>query len=382
MKCPICNSEYNHEYYTDKNVPFFQNKVYSSKQEALSVKCGDVTLRKCDICGHVWNSSFDPKLLDYDDNYQNEQGLSQIFQKHLVSVANLLKKYIPNDGHIIEIGCGKAKFLMMMADMGYSVHGYDPAYEGNDNRILKSYYPPSHETEVLKVADLIILRHVLEHIQRPIEFLHTIAKANKYSGLLYIEVPELKWIEEHNAFQDIFYEHCNYFSLQVLKRIFPDAITSGLFFGDQYCYIIINLESFSKSIDISASPTEQTNNNTIKKTLDCCIALVKRMDNCYIWGAGAKGATFLRHVDPEAKYIAGVFDINPKKQNKYISKTGHYIYPPDKLDTLTPKNIIIMNDNYANEVIKTLHNNENIAVYVLLNGIEECLNCPPQILNR
>lgn len=374
MKCPICNSEYNHEYYTDRNVPYFQNKVYSSKQEALSVKCGDVTLRKCDNCGHVWNSSFDPNLLDYDDNYQNEEGLSDVFQKHLETVAEILKKYLPKRGHIIEIGCGKAKFLMMMGDLGYNVHGYDPAYEGNDNRILKSYYPPSDTNADYGVANLIILRHVLEHIQNPIEFLKTIAKANKYSGLLYFEVLELKWIEEHNAFQDIFYEHCNYFSLSVLKRIFPDVVSSGLFFGDQYCYMIIDLELFSKSLDIHAYPIEQTSKQTIKHSLESCSKLVKTMDKCYIWGAGAKGATFLRLVDPEAKYIDGVFDINPKKQEKYIAKTGHYIYSPNDLSSLTPKNIIIMNDNYAQEVKKILPNSNIIKLYVLLNGIKEYTN--------
>ncbi len=375
MKCPICNSESNHEYYTDIDVPVFQNKAYSSKYEAITAKCGDVTLRKCDVCGHVWNSSFNPELLDFDENYQNEQGLSQIFSEHLETVSEILKRYLKKEDHIIEIGCGKAKFLMMMADCGYMVHGYDPAYEGNDFRILKSYYPPHNKNNECGVANLIILRHVLSYIQNPIGFLQTIAKANKYAGLLYIEVPELKWIEEHNAFQDLFYEYCHYFSLSVLRRIFPDAVASGLLFGDQYLYIIINLESLSKPLNIPKLPMEQTGKRVHKQTLDSCIELVKTMDKCYIWGAGAKGATFLRLVDPEAKYIAGVFDINPKKQGKYVAKTGHCIYAPEKLYTLKPSNIIIMNSNYANEVLNSLPNNEDIILYVLSNGIEEYIGC-------
>ena len=39
---------------------------------------------------------------------------------------------------------------------------------------------------------------------------------------------------------------------------------------------------------------------------------------CAIWGAGAKGFTFLNILDKNASLIKYVVDINPKKQNKYI----------------------------------------------------------------
>ena len=72
-----------------------------------------------------------------------------------------------------------------------------------------------------------------------------------------------------------------------------------------------------------------------------------------IWGAAAKGATFLNLIDPEALSIDCVIDINPKKRGKYIPGTGHEIIGIDQIKSRGVKAAINMNPNYANEnVIK------------------------------
>ena len=39
-----------------------------------------------------------------------------------------------------------------------------------------------------------------------------------------------------------------------------------------------------------------------------------------VWGAGAKGSTFLNLLDKERKAVKYVIDINPAKQNKFIAR--------------------------------------------------------------
>jgi len=316
----------------------------------------------------VWNSAFNQKLLEYDENYQNEQGFSERFQQHLTLVCELISKEIHVGAHVKEIGCGKAKFLSMMEARGYQISGYDPAYEGEDPRIIKSYYPPEDYNCERDKADIIILRHVLEHIQNPMDFLRNIALANDYGGLLYIEVPDFNWIVEHNALHDIFYEHCNYFTLSVLKNKFPDFVTSGLFFGGQYCYIIIKLESLRFNVN-TIQPMINIPKLEFDKYIQMWKDVLERNRNFYIWGAGAKGATFLRLIDPNSSLISGVIDINPKKQKHFISKTTHKIFSENDLNQLAPSGIIIMNGNYINEIIATLKNESKIPIYVLGENI-------------
>ena len=78
--------------------------------------------------------------------------------------------------------------------------------------------------------------------------------------------------------------------------------------------------------------------------------MVKELSNVAIWGAGAKGSTFLNLVDKECDKIKCVIDINPKKQHQYIGGTGHYIIKPEEIANQNIENIIVMNSNYIEEI--------------------------------
>jgi hypothetical protein len=69
----------------------------------------------------------------------------------------------------------------------------------------------------------------------------------------------------------------------------------------------------------------------------------------YIWGAGAKGVSFCNMIDPEAKSLRGIIDINPNKQGKFCPVTGHPIISPAEIEADT-EYILVMNNNYLNEI--------------------------------
>ena len=365
MPCPLCSSGRIFPFYCAQNVPAFQNKAYPTRQIAESVICGDVSLSFCENCGFVWNTAFDSSLLEYDENYQNEQGYSPLFQSHLRTVCDILLPYLSQKSHVVEIGCGKATFLMKLGERGYTVHGYDPAYEGTDPRIVKEYY--SRETVMqhsFGKADLIVLRHVLEHIADPLHFLQSIAEANDYFGLVYIEVPDFRWIVAKNAFYDVFFEHCNYFSLPALTRMFSTVLDSGTFFGDQYCYVIANLADLQIP-DAALSPVCSPPVLRFPECISAWKSLVSSV-SFVVWGAGAKGATFLREVDPARQTISAVVDINPKKQGKYMPKTAHPIVAPEALHDMQVAGVIVMNENYLEEILVSVQNLcGNVPIYVL-----------------
>ena len=63
-----------------------------------------------------------------------------------------------------------------------------------------------------------------------------------------------------------------------------------------------------------------------------------------VWGAGAKGTTFLNLLRPAA--VDYVVDMNPRKHGKYIIGTGQQIVPPEFLREYQADEIICMNPNY------------------------------------
>lgn len=331
------------------DVPVFQNKVYPTAEQALNAEKGEVELVQSTVSGFVFNKAFTPDVMNYDVHYQNEQGNSEFFKNHLSNVLQLLKSFGIANKKIVEVGCGKGVFFNMMLEDGMDCWGFDPTYEGNNERIKKVYFDESQKGIA---ADVIIMRHTLEHITKPFSFLHTIAKANDYKGYLFVEVPTFDWIAEKKAFWDIFYEHCNYFTEQSLGCMFDDAVT-GNFFGGQYIYLWADLSKIKTTIPADID-FNRVNTSAFNKKLEEYKTMLSNSGSFAVWGAGAKGSTFLNLLDTERTAVKYVIDINPAKQNKFIAGTGHPIYNPDILMTAPVENILIMNENYSDEIKKQI----------------------------
>lgn len=131
-------------------------------------------------------------------------------------VARVLRERFPKGARAVEVGCGKGDFLRLLREGGwFRVKGYDAAAEGGDPDIEARFLGPADRIE----ADLVILRHVLEHIRKPHEFLALLREI--FSGApVFIEVPEFGWIERNSAFFDLTYEHVNCFSPVALGALF------------------------------------------------------------------------------------------------------------------------------------------------------------------
>ena len=79
------------------------------------------------------------------------------------------------------------------------------------------------------------------------------------------------------------------------------------------------------------------------------VAELRAAGRVAIWGAGAKGATFVDLVDRDRTRIDCVVDINPNKHGRYIAGTGHPIVPPGALLERGVSAAIMMNPNYLAE---------------------------------
>ena len=326
------------------NVPIFQNKVYPTEAEAQKAPIVNVELVQSLRSGFIFNKTFNPDVMNYDIHYQNEQANSPFFQNHLQEVLKLLLSFGIKDKKVVEIGCGKGVFFDIMLENQIDCIGFDPTYEGDNPRIVKEYFSEIYNDIN---AEVIIMRHTLEHIPNPFSFIHTIAKANNYQGYLFVEVPTFDWIDEKNAFWDIFYEHCNYFTKSSLGAMFEEAIVES-FFGGQYIYLWADLAKLRT--EIPQIVIHKRNNLNFDRQIEKYKTLLAENPSIAIWGAGAKGSTFLNLLDSEKKHVQYVIDINPLKQEKYIAHTGHPICSPDILTQKPVETIIVMNENYWDEI--------------------------------
>ena len=341
------------ELFRVENLPIFQNKMFLESADAINCTKGDVVLVQNTDTGLIYNAAFNQNLMQYDDNYQNEQAHSTVFQQHLNDVKSIIERCFLTKS-FIEVGCGKGYFLEYMGKAGFDVVGLDPTYEGQNPKVIKKYFEPSLGLQ----SDGIVLRHVLEHVSNPYAFLATIAEANGNKGYIYIEVPCLDWICEHRAWFDIFYEHVNYFRLADFHRMFGNVIESGHVFGGQYLYVVADLATLKKPIcteaDIFTFPCDFLSD--IKRIADSA----KSQSNV-IWGGASKGVIFALYMQRAGVSIDFVIDINPAKQGKYLGASGLRVSSPKEVLCKLEKgnDIFVMNSNYLEEIIKLSDNQFN-----------------------
>lgn len=354
MNCRLCGRKGLQSLYSVSGIPIFQNRVYPSLTTALNAPLGTVKLVRCSSCGFIFNAAFDPALLEYDECYQNEQACSPAFEQHLDEVVSLLEKRGITGKRIVEIGCGKGTFLKKLWLKGHEAFGVDPAYEGTDSRVVRGVFGAEHAAFG---GEVFILRHVLEHIAEPLDFLHDIAKNVNYQGKIFIEIPNFDWIIEQRAFWDIFYEHCNYFCPETLNGLFHHA-EWGTFFQGQYLFVWADLKDLKSAAEYSSclvkTPLEDLA-APLRKSRKQASARIKEYAPILVWGAAAKGSTIVNLLDKNRELIPYLVDINPRKQNGWIGGSGHPILSPSVLaDEDQSKNILVVNGNYFEEICATV----------------------------
>ena len=339
--------------------------------DALACPRGDIVLVHCSGCGLVFNAAFDNRLTAYSSGYEPSQAHSPMFARHLDELArNLVSRHALRGRTIVEIGCGEGDFLLRVCRMAASRGiGFDPSYAGDRSRlpsnvtILPELYPPGRAHPP---GDLVCARHVIEHMERPGTLLAEMRRAgvDHEDLVVFVETPRLEWILDRSAFWDIFYEHCSYFTEPSLKALFERAgfavVGAGASFASQYQWmegrpghrprpapgsdvdarreLAARLQVFARSCEAHRLEWQQRVDD------------LSRRGVCVVWGAGAKGVTFLNALTLGRDVVSAVVDVNPRKQGRYIPGMGQLIIAPADLSRYQLSSVLVMNSNYIDEI--------------------------------
>jgi SAM-dependent methyltransferase len=283
-------------------------------------------------------------------------------------VSDLADRLIRRPGagprRIVEIGCGKGGFLRMLVerDPRSAGLGLDPSYVGPDTdldgrlRFERRFYDSSCGA---LGADVIVCRHVIEHIPDPVALLRMVRQTLPSGARVFFETPCVEWILANQVVWDFFYEHCSYFSAGALRRAFESAGFAvdeiAHVFGGQYLWAEAHPATTAPSsaagdVRVARSATAfAAHEARLIGDLRSQLEDLRRRGPVAIWGAAAKGVTLASLIDPDCRLIACVVDLNRNKQGRYLPGTGHPIVAPADLERFGVRSAVLTNPNYLTE---------------------------------
>lgn len=382
-RCPVCEGTGLADFVRRSQVPTHQNLLMPTAEAARDVVRGELDMSVCGQCGFVFNRSFDLAKVSYGPNYDNTQTCSGYFDGYLDGlVAELVEKHGVRDCTIVEVGCGKGHFLRKLVaypGSGNRGLGFDPTYVGPDSDLdgRLSFYRRFYDAQCAEMkADVVVCRHVIEHVPDPLAILQTVnaALAGSPKAKVYFETPCVEWILRNKVVWDFFYEHCSLFTANSLSLAFERTGFSvrrvDHVFGGQYLWLEAGLSS-----DEVAPSRNRPETMALAKDYAAAEAGLRqrwrdavtergRHGKVALWGAGAKGATLACLIDSDRTLIDCVVDVNPGKQGRYIPGTGHHIVAPDSLPARGVRSAILMNPNYRDENLALLKS-ADIAVELI-----------------
>lgn len=347
-------------------MPVHQNLVMADEDSAIRAPRGTLAMAVCAGCGFIFNRDFDPAKVTYGEGYDNDQSHSAYYDAYTDTLAARILESGIGNATIVEVGCGNGGFLRKLMTSGNRGIGFDPSYTGPDSALggrltFQRRYYDSRAAAVK--ADMVICRHVIEHVPDPIALLRTIRSAAA-DARVFFETPCVDWILRNTVVWDFFYEHCSLFSADTLAYACARAgfATDDVqyTFGGQYLWLQGRSSApAERGPRNAAEVVRQAQSYTARFTRLCeewsrRLAGLRARGAVALWGAGAKGATFANLLDPGRVLIDCVVDINPNKQGRYIQGTGHRIVAPTDLAGRRVRSAILLNPNYRKEVAALL----------------------------
>ncbi|UCG57950.1 MAG: methyltransferase domain-containing protein [Phycisphaerales bacterium] len=360
-------------------VPVFCNVLGNSRAEALTALRAPIDLAYCAGCGLVCNLAFDPQLVQYSPSYENSLRFSSRFQEYEQHTSRrLVREYQLYGKDIVEVGCGDGDFLNMLCELGANRGiGLDPSHDPETAAAVSRSQSVRIVPEALSAAhseyqaDFVCCRHVLEHVERPLDFLKSIrATIGARSGcVVYFEVPNVLYTLRDMGVWDIIYEHCSYFTPKSLAHVFERAGFGVIAVAEQYEGQFVAIEaSVARPRGRASSSCPSTDDGIDELVARFCYVyrekvalwkerlsrLLEQGRKVVLWGAGSKGVTFLNVLDVGCEQVEYVIDVNPRKQGKFVACTGQSVVAPEFLREYRPDNVVIMNPIYLQEIRKAL----------------------------
>lgn len=352
--CPACGYMVSVPFYDGGEQPLATIAWPGDENTAKELPRLPLDYVRCAGCGHVYNAAFDYKRIPYNDkpNLMFNQG--QNWSEFIKNIRSRMLGMLPAHPSVVEIGYGDGSFLASLAEGGKDGRyiGFDPHGAKSRLECLQlrgELFDPGRHLAELK-PNIIIMRHVLEHLVNPLKFLQQIgfmATALDMKLLCYLEVPCIDRAIEAGRTVDFYYEHNSQFTTQSFERMVvrsgADIVEIGHGYDREVVYGFMRFMAHSEQMAYVREARDFMENSAravtaITSQLD---ALYKNGKRVAIWGGTGKSAAFMQRYNVDSERFPVVIDDDKNKVDTYVPGTGQKIRYRDWL-AQNPVDVIII----------------------------------------
>jgi len=337
--CPACGHHVAVPFYEGGRQPLTTLAWPQTAAEAESMPRLPLSFVRCVDCGHVFNREFEYTEVPYADKpyYMFNRGAT--WGDHLQRVQTLILEHTPREPTIVEIGCGDGHLLQALAAcrpagryVGFDRNMVNDSQEGVFEARRTLFDPAVHLAELR--PDMIISRHVLEHLIDPLGFIQALAFATSWEGIrtrLFIEVPCIDHVFSTDRTADFFYEHNSHFTSTSLERLLIRCAADVEMVDKGYNgEVVYGIAVFRKRTDQVAIAQQALAFHdrvaqagaTVRRMLDDLARSGRRVA---IWGGTGKAAAFINQYRLDRDRFPLVVDSDPKKAGSFVPGTGQEI---------------------------------------------------------
>lgn len=336
--CPACGYQLVVPFYDGGDQPLATLAWPKSKEEAVAMERLPLAFKRCVDCGHVFNAEFDYGRVPYSDkpNLMFNQGTD--WREHLHAIRDQVLARLPENPTVVEIGCGDAHFLSALAEArpGGRYFGFDPhaaaKSKGSMEIRCQLFDPFLHLTELR--PDMIVSRHVFEHLKNPSALLQKIGFAANWNRIpvqLFIEVPCIDRVFDTGRTSDFFYEHNSHFTTTSLTRMLQrcsghvDRIARGYRDEVVFGFARLGLQPECNRHAEESLSFRQRAESTRANVKARLAELLAAGSGIAIWGGTGKAAAFINYFGLDAGRFPVVVDSDPDKAGTHVPGTGQEI---------------------------------------------------------